>query len=70
MQRTYAKNERSKCSGLVRCWRRKIYAMIAVELGEQGRFWSNFEDRFVKTDFGDRAAIVVYSGTCLGRPPS
>ena len=36
-----------------------MYAMIAVEMGPSGRFSSSFEDRFVKTDFGDRAAIVV-----------
>ena len=31
--------------------------MIAVEMGAPGTFPSNFEDRFVKTDFGDWAAI-------------
>ena len=54
------------CPALARCRPRKIYAMIAVELGAlELDITVEFEDRFVRTDFRDRAAIVVYTCRCI-----
>ena len=58
-QRTNAKSKRSNDRGMAICRRRKNYAMIGVEVRPYGKNRSYFEDRFVRTDFGDRAAIVV-----------
>ena len=57
-QRINAKSEPSKCSGLAISRRRKIYAMIGVELRTSGRFSSNLEDGSVKTHLHTSPIVV------------